>query len=128
MAGPSLSNALTARMNFLSDRQGVIAGNVANADTPGYVPADLEFKAQVAGAQSQMAMRTTDGQHMTGAMNGSASGKKFQNARYAQHNGNAVRLDEQMIKMNQTQLDYRMMTEVYRKNTQLQKIAIGRGQ
>jgi flagellar basal-body rod protein FlgB len=124
----SLSKALSGRMQFLADRQGVIAGNIANADTPGYVPADLEFKAQVANAQGKMAMRTTDGQHMAGTGGPGASGKRFENARYVQHNGNAVRLDDQMIKMNQTQLDYRMMTEIYSKNRQLQKIAIGRSQ
>lgn len=123
----SLSKALASRMNFLTDRQGVIAGNIANADTPGYVPADLEFKAAVANAQGKLRMQATDGQHMAGSAVG-AGGRKFENARYIQHNGNAVRIDEQLIKMAQTQTDYRLMTEVYSKNSQLQKIAIGRGQ
>lgn len=124
----SLSKALTSRMQFLVDRQGIIAGNIANADTPGYIPADLEFKVQVQNAQGKLPMAVTSGQHMVTATQGGGSGKRFENARYVQHNGNAVRLDEQMIKMNQTQLDYRLMTEVYAKNAQLQKIAIGRGQ
>lgn len=124
----SLSKALAARMQFLVDRQGVIAGNIANADTPGYVPADLVFKAQVQNAQGKMAMRITDGQHIVSPQGGGGSGRRFENARYIQHNGNAVRLDDQMIKMNQTQLDYRLMTEIYTKNSQLQRIAIGRGQ
>src|SRR6056297_2911608 len=39
------------RLDYLSQRQAVLAENIANADTPGYRPNDLEpFAAQVARA------------------------------------------------------------------------------
>src|SRR5436305_8423387 len=46
---------LRSRMGYLSERQRVIAENVANADTPGFKPHDLKpfsFKARMASAAS----------------------------------------------------------------------------
>jgi len=37
----ALFQAMGAKMNYLSTRQGVIAQNIANADTPEYRPRDL---------------------------------------------------------------------------------------
>ena len=50
--GVSLLGALQSRMGWLSDRQKLVAENVANGSTPGYKPKDLtpqDFSALVAG-------------------------------------------------------------------------------
>lgn len=114
-------------MGFLTDRQAVLAGNIANASTPGYLERDISFKSYVAGAQNKLAMTGTDTQHKGGNMGG-AGASGIQSARFIQHNGNAVRLDEQMVKMNQTKLDYQMMTQIYAKHSSMQKLALGRQQ
>ena len=129
----SLSDALTARLNYLSDRQSVLAGNIANADTPGYLPADLKFGPYLQSAQGGIGgglpMAVTNASHLAGGAGGNGpSAKTVTSARFVQHNGNAVRLDEQMVKMNQTQLDYRMATELYAKQASFQRLAIGRQQ
>lgn len=128
VAGPSLSAALTARLNYLTDRQAVIAGNIANADTPNYLPRELSFKPYVEAARAGMTMRTTHGRHVAAGQGGGAASKTFTSAQYIEHNGNAVRLDEQLVKMNQTQLDYRLVTQLYSKQAAMQKLAIGRAQ
>src|ERR1700740_454689 len=51
---------LRGRLGYLSERQGAIAQNVANSDTPGYVPKDLKpfsfhVQAQPRGAASATA-------------------------------------------------------------------------
>ena len=59
---------LKSRLGYLSDRQRVIAENVANANTPGYAPHDLKpfsFQAQVqAAAAGPGAMAVTEPGHM----------------------------------------------------------------
>jgi flagellar basal-body rod protein FlgB len=121
--------ALTNRMNYLVARQGVIAGNIANADTPGYVAQDLVMGTSNSGFGAALAQARTNGKHMSVGGNGAgASGKPTTSGMYMQHNGNAVRLDSEMQKMNTTSLEYRMMTELYTKQIGLQRIALGRGQ
>ena len=49
--------ALSNRMNFLVARQSVIAGNIANANTPGYLAKDLKMdKPGSTGGSFAMAM------------------------------------------------------------------------
>jgi flagellar basal-body rod protein FlgB len=118
----SLSTAMTERMNFLVQRQGIVAGNIANANTPKYLAKDLVDDGK--GAISGFAMAVTNAQHMA-VSDASLQGKVTEDTRFIQHNGNSVRLDDEMLKMNQTQLDYRMMTELYAKQLGMQKMALG---
>src|SRR3982751_4097359 len=67
-----LFQMLRGRLTYLSDRQKVIAENVANADTPGYAPHELkpfsfqaQMQAQAAGAGGAEAMTGTQPGHMT---------------------------------------------------------------
>jgi flagellar basal-body rod protein FlgB len=48
-------------------RMGVLAANLANADTPGYKARDIDFAAVLSGAQgdSSMPLAVTDGAHIT---------------------------------------------------------------
>jgi flagellar basal-body rod protein FlgB len=41
--------------------------------------------------------------------------------------GNSVVLEEQMMKLSQTQADYNMVVNLYTKNVEMLKTAIGRG-
>ncbi len=121
----NLSDALTSRMNFLTQRQGVVAGNIANANTPNFISRDLVAKAQ-GGSNSSFAMAVTSQQHLAGDMSkAKLNGTMTEDARFIQHNGNSVRLDEEMLKMTDIQLNYRMMTEIYNKQVAMQKMALG---
>jgi len=120
----NLSAVMTQRMNFLVERQGVVAGNIANANTPKYLSRDLVETGKSAGS-SGFAMAMTNAQHLGHGGNGKIEGKITEDARFIQHNGNSVRLDEEMLKMNEVQLNYRMMTELYAKQMGMQKMALG---
>lgn len=59
-----------------SRRSEVLAGNMANADTPGYKARDIDFKAalqQVKGEMNAGTLRTTNAKHITSA--GTAPGR-----------------------------------------------------
>jgi flagellar basal-body rod protein FlgB len=69
-----LLNILQQKMTWLSDRQGVLSRNVANASTPGFVPMDLnekDFAAAVSEA-TRGGLATTNARHLRG--NSSAGG------------------------------------------------------
>jgi flagellar basal-body rod protein FlgB len=123
---PSISHALTSRMSYLTARQGVIAGNIANADTPGYLARDL-MASKSGAASGTFGMVLTQAGHLGGQMSPSLAGTLVEDTRFLQQNGNSVRLDQELLKQQQNSLDYRLMTQLYSKNMQLQQTALGRG-
>lgn len=124
MAG--VYDAISNRMNFLIERQGIVAGNIANANTPKYLSKDMVKADGDSGKPTSFAMAVTNAQHMAmQSGSGPKMGKITEDTRFIQHNGNSVRLDDEMIKMNDIQLNYRMMTELYAKQVGMQKMALG---
>ena len=119
-----LNTALTDRMNYLIARQGVVAGNIANADTPGYLSQDLTFQSVLSRTVQPVGMAATQAGHMQGQVQHPGS-RVETSARFMQHNGNSVRIDQEMLKMQETQLNYRFMTQIYSKQVQLQRAALG---
>jgi len=69
-------NFQTAALSLRADRQRLLASNIANADTPGYVARDMDFsralQAATGGAASATALSTTQAGHLGSA--GGASG------------------------------------------------------
>lgn len=122
---PDMMNALTQRMNFLAARESVVAGNIANANTPNYLSRDLVKKTGEAG-KGGFGMALTNAQHMGGNMANRHGGEVVTDDTYMQHNGNSVRLDSEMLKLSEVQLNYRMMTQLYSKQVAMQKVAMGR--
>jgi flagellar basal-body rod protein FlgB len=122
------------RMHWLSDRQRVIAENVANADTPNYIAKDLsepDFGAMLRSRTARPVMtatQTNDG-HMSG--NGSSGGSASSYVRSPDFEttptGNSVVLEEQMIKAAENQMDYQTVTGLYAKSVGMLKIALGKG-
>jgi flagellar basal-body rod protein FlgB len=55
---------LQRTLGFHMQRHGVLAGNLANADTPGYQPQDLSFADALEGQGGNL--QTTDGRHLGG--------------------------------------------------------------
>jgi flagellar basal-body rod protein FlgB len=62
-----LFEAMSKRMAWLSERQTVLAENVANSDTPGYAGRDLkplDFSNMVANAVNRVTLTTTQPAHI----------------------------------------------------------------
>ena len=127
---PSLFSILTKRMDWLGQRQRVITANIANADTPEFVPRDMEassFRRQLARTSSgAMTPAATNGQHIqTSQLRGRTDGDAEAEDRYeTAPSGNAVVLEEQLIKMTQTRMHYEAMTNLYKKHAQMFKTAL----
>lgn len=118
-------------MGYLSQRQKVLSQNIANANTPGYRPSDLknvDFGSILGNLtnQAKLSPVETSPMHMPAA-GATVNGKpRDQKTSYEiSPVGNGVSLEEQMVKENQTMMDYNLMTSLYQKNKTLLKIAIG---
>ena len=126
-----LMTALTQRMGFLADRQKVIAQNVANADTPGYQPKDVKpipFEKMLRAHHNQ-GPRVTQANHIGIDPRAPVAAPKSetQKATYETSiSGNAVVLEEQMMKVAEVQTEYNLATNLYRKHLAMLRMALGR--
>lgn len=133
-----LMNMLTQDMRYNSQRQGVLAHNIANADTPSYRAMDLkkpDFEAMAHGAASGKSaefraageMRMTNPKHMGGTLAG-ASGFKAQEIRDALEVtpvGNNVVLEQEMAKISDTGAQFQISNSLMKKFTTMYRSAIG---
>ena len=128
---PVLS-ALRTKMQWHQERQRVLSENVSNSDTPNFKPRDLvepkfDSTGAAAGSMGPLAMARTSAEHITPS---SADGSGFdQNKRtgfQTRPAGNAVSLEEEMMKVSANQMDYAAVTSLYSKSLHLLKTAIGK--
>jgi flagellar basal-body rod protein FlgB len=129
---PGLS-ALRTKMQWHQERQRVLSENVSNSDTPNFKPRDLvEPKFDKAGAAAgsigALAMvRTTTG-HIAPSNGGSDTFDQNRKAGFeTRPAGNAVNLEDEMLKVSANQMDYAAVTSLYAKSLHLLKTAIGKG-
>ena len=122
---------LRTRMNWHQERQRLLAENVANAETPGYRPRDLaplDFGRQVQQASGQLQLALTSPSHLTGS---DALGSSFAVERSGKYDlrpaGNAVNLEDEMIKVAANQMDHQAAISLYARSMGLLKTAIGKG-
>ncbi len=129
-----LMRAMAAKMDYLEKRQGVIADNIANADTPGVQSKDLtkvDFGSVLknVGGIKNVVLETTSDKHMRGPNDlANAKDKKDRLTYEVAPDKNGVIIEEQMVKANETQMDYTLMTSLMTKTANLYKTALGRQQ
>jgi len=138
--GLGLFQALSAKIDYLNQRQSVIAQNIANADTPGYRPEDLtkvDFSSLLgasgnlssqSGVKSlpEVSMVATDSQHLGGASQNVNVKERPQKDTYeVAPAGNAVVIEEQLVNSSQNVMDYNLMLNIYQKQVGMIRTAIG---
>jgi flagellar basal-body rod protein FlgB len=115
----SLFQGLASRLQYLAARTNILAENVANADTPGYVARDL--KAPDFG-KSLAALRASDPRHLQ-AGRATAAKPLLAPDGEASLSGNKVSIETQMMKLSETRMDYQLASTVYRKGIELIRMA-----
>jgi len=132
--------ALKKRLKWLNANQSVVSQNIANADTPGYRAkkiANQDFSSLVdnltntqsrLSATSSVALKTSNAKHLDagGVANGGVKTIDDENIEETP-DGNAVVLEEEMLKLADNQMQYGLAINLYRKNAGLLKSAIGKG-
>ena len=128
---------LRTRLQWAQARQRVLAENIANADTPNFRARDLtppKFEAPVAATAGTAAplttvslARTEDG-HIAGIGQGDTPFRSERSAGYeVRPTGNAVNLEQEMMKVAANQMDYQAVAALYSRSLGLLKTALGKG-
>ena len=119
-------------MQWHQERQRVLSENVANSDTPNFKPRDLvepKFDATgaSAGGMGSLAMMRTSSSHIAPAGGGAESFDQNKKVGFeTRPAGNAVSLEDEMLKVSANQMDYAAVTSLYSKSLHLIKTAIGK--
>ena len=124
-----LFSVLKSRMRWLEERQKVLAENVANADTPHYRTRDLkqlDFNAELNAATQVRLAATAPGHIAAPAGETSAYPQAPRGGFETKPSGNAVVLEEEMMKVAQTQMDHQTVISLYARGLAMLKTAIGK--
>jgi flagellar basal-body rod protein FlgB len=118
---------LRTRMNWHQERQRILAENVANADTPKFRPHDITPPSFDRPAPAQVALAATNVAHLTGLSGGPSRFASSREGGYeARPSGNAVSLEDEMMKVAANQMDYQAATTLYSRSLGLVKTALGK--
>lgn len=127
---PDLMASLSGKMRYHTQRQKVLASNIANIDTPGYKAKDVSqpsFIDAVARETQSMHLATTSPKHFTGSQGiGGPYRVIAQRDPYEiSPNGNDVVLEDQMAKLSDNNTQYEISSSLYKKFTQMYRSALG---
>lgn len=113
------------RLTWLEARQRVLSQNIANADTPQYRARDLTpFADMLRGRHAALAQ--TDSRHLAPAGGNGPRPLTDRRATERTPNGNAVALDEQALKVADTDTAHALASGLHRRYLGLFRTALGR--
>lgn len=130
------------RMAWLTDRQAVLAQNLANADTPNYASKDLSApnfkrvleaygigagKGGAAAASAPVRLAATNAGHIQPpSPEARAQPLGVKGGAERSPAGNDVSVEDQISKITDTQMDYQMTANLYRKHLAMIKSVLRR--
>ena len=126
--GVPLFSLLTGRMSWLSARQSVLAQNVSNADTPNYVAHDMkpmDFENMVSGQNSGTALALTNVRHISIHAESGPFEEEEATGEGGTPSGNVVSVEQEMIKLSDTQIQYQTAANLYQKAVNMFRTALG---
>ena len=110
-------NAMEAYMTRLSQRQQIVASNLANIDTPGFKTKDISFHATMQELLSENAigLRTERPEHSQGSVQFRPQAQAFEvQGLPSRADQNNVDLDREMLKLGETSFSYSLITQMLR--------------
>ena len=128
----SITDVIAKRMQWLTARQNVLTKNIANADTPNYVPRDLKdgsFTRALSRQSQPIRPTATNSSHIQGVSLRDPDGRAREQEELYETApaGNAVVIEEQLVNMTQNQTDFQTMTQLYRKHVAMIRMALKGG-
>ena len=127
----SLFSVLSDRMAWLTKRQQVLSHNIANVNTPGFVPRDLEpvdFKRMAEHASGRINVAMTNAGHLSGSSRSSDTFRIVEQTGDMEMtpSGNAVMLEEELMKVSETVMDHQIAANLYSKHINMIRMVLGR--
>ena len=116
------------RIRWLDRRQQVLAQNIANVDTPGWIARDLRPFADVLADGSGASPARSQPRHQQGTRDPLLRAASLTAVAARGPNGNAVSMEEQLINVANTETAQSTAINIFRKYTALFRLALGRAQ
>lgn len=132
-SGIPLFSLMKMKLDYLSQRQGLLSQNIANADTPGYKAKDLvepdfnRLLQQNATKAAPLALATTSANHINPQFSERQGFKviKRPTTDELKPSGSNVTIEEEVAKVAKNQAEYQKVLNLYSKSIALFKTAIG---
>jgi flagellar basal-body rod protein FlgB len=127
----TLVSLAKGRMDWVAKRQEVLAENIANANTPKFVPSDLmpwDFRDVLNQTVPSVSVKATDPRHVVPVMKDPTKVLSSKKAFESSADGNAVIIEEQMAKMGEAKTGYDMAAGLFEKQFKLLRTALSKGQ
>ena len=124
----TLFSMLERSISYHARRQAVLAENVANADTPGYRPRDVQSFAEVLADSGfgRMEPRVTHAGHLAGGGNAQATGRPMDDVYEIAPSGNEVVLEQQLLAINENAMQHDLTLRLLEKHRRMIQTALGR--
>ena len=107
-----LFNIISRHNHWLGVRQAAIAGNIANANSPGFKAQDVQ-PFEMAVEQARLAMAATQPGHIaSGPSSAPATELRREEPWEVTHSGNNVSLEQELLKAGEINRAYRLNTSV----------------
>jgi flagellar basal-body rod protein FlgB len=116
-------DSLEAALTFHRERHGVLAGNIANLDTPGFRPLDLVREP----GGDPAALATTQAGHIATAEAPGQTLSFEDGGKLQSPDGNAVSLERELAKIDANRVRYTTAAELVSRRMALLKYAAGDG-
>lgn len=122
-------DAMEAYMSRLSQRQQIVASNLANIDTPGFKTKDISFYATMQELLSDsIGLQTSSPEHKQSRISVSPQAQVFEvQGIPSREDQNNVDLDKEMLKLSETSFGYSLMTQLVRSKFRTLSLSINEG-
>jgi flagellar basal-body rod protein FlgB len=109
-------------------RAQLLAGNIANADTPGYTPREMDFRQALELEKQGLALAVTDEKHLPVVTPAGGEPVVYEKPDGLPGlDGNTVGLESQMTKLTENRIHYEAGLAALRKKLALLRYAAGEG-
>lgn len=130
LANMDLFRMAGQKMGWLTERQVILSQNIANADTPDYRARDLKpinFR-RMLDETAQMPISRTSAGHILGSAERSdfrTVKERSSDVYEVNPNENAIVMEEQLMNLSESTMQYQLATNIYSKNLSMFKMALG---
>ncbi len=112
-------DVLQKALDLCSIRHEILSANISNADTPNYIPEDIDFEAEikrVVGGGGTIELISTNPKHIVPTRSTEVKPRVFPVGRlYPSLDGNAVDIDRQMAELSKNTLEYQALVRILTK-------------
>ena len=124
---PQIFDIAQQRLAWASERQAVLARNIANLSTPGFQAQDEpSFQKVLSGSIGVQPVRT-DPNHLAGTIDPGATARPIRETTARTPDKNGVRLEEQLMKVADTETLHSTVTAIFKSYMTMFNTALGKG-